>query len=147
MSESAAPRAGRRILVVDDDHDSAESLAMLFQMMGHEVRAAHNGLAAVDLAEAFRPDLIVLDIGMPGLDGYEVCRRIRQHSWGRAAVIAALTGWSRDEDRDRSERAGFDCRCKRRDARQRDRLEQQYECEQLDAASLSEFHGGPFCAE
>ena len=108
MSESAAPRAGRRILVVDDDHDSAESLAMLFQMMGHEVRAAHNGLAAVDLAEAFRPDLIVLDIGMPGLDGYEVCRRIRQHSWGRAAVIAALTGWSRDEDRDRSERAGFD---------------------------------------
>ena len=108
MSESAAPRAGRRILVVDDDHDSAESLAMLFQMMGHEVRAAHNGLAAVDLAEAFRPDLIVLDIGMPGLDGYEVCRRIRQHSWGRAAVIAALTGWSRDEDRDRSEQAGFD---------------------------------------
>ena len=108
MSESAAARAGRRILVVDDDHDSAESLAMLFQLMGHDVRAAHNGLAAVDLAEAFRPDLIVLDIGMPGLDGYEVCRRIRQHSWGRAAVIAALTGWSRDEDRDRSEQAGFD---------------------------------------
>jgi CheY-like chemotaxis protein len=108
MSESAAARAGRRILVVDDDHDSAESLAMLIQLMGHEVRAAHNGLAAVDLAEAFRPDLIVLDIGMPGLDGYEVCRRIRQHSWGRAAVIAALTGWSRDEDRDRSEQAGFD---------------------------------------
>ena len=108
MSESTAPRAGRRILVVDDDHDSAESLAMLFQLMGHDVRAAHNGLAAVDLAEAFRPDLIVLDIGMPGLDGYEVCRRIRQHSWGRAAVIAALTGWSRDEDRDRSEQAGFD---------------------------------------
>jgi CheY-like chemotaxis protein len=108
MSESAATRAGRRILVVDDDHDSAESLAMLIQLMGHDVRAAHNGLAAVDLAEAFRPDLIVLDIGMPGLDGYEVCRRIRQRSWGRAAVIAALTGWSRDEDRDRSEQAGFD---------------------------------------
>jgi CheY-like chemotaxis protein len=108
MSESAAPRAGRRILVVDDDHDSAESLAMLIQLMGHDVRAAHNGLAAVDLAEAFRPDLIVLDIGMPGLDGYEVCRRIRQHSWGQETVIAALTGWSRDEDRDRSEQAGFD---------------------------------------
>jgi CheY-like chemotaxis protein len=108
MSESAATRAGRRILVVDDDHDSAESLAMLFQLMGHDVRAAHNGLAAVDLAEAFRPDLIVLDIGMPGLDGYEVCRRIRRHSWGQDTVIAALTGWSRDEDRDRSEQAGFD---------------------------------------
>ena len=108
MSESAATRAGRRILVADDDPDSAESLAMLFQLMGHDVRAAHNGVAAVDLAETFRPDLIVLDIGMPGLDGYEVCRRIRQHSWGRDTVIAALTGWSRDEDKDRSEQAGFD---------------------------------------
>ena len=101
-------RIGRRILVVDDDLDSAESLAMLFQMMGHDVRAAHDGLAAVEQADVFRPDLIVLDIGMPGIDGYEVCRRIRQLSWGPAAVIAALTGWSRDEDKDRSEKAGFD---------------------------------------
>ena len=108
MTESAVTRAGRRILVADDDHDSAESLAMLFELMGHDVRAAHNGLAAVDLAEMFRPDLIVLDIGMPGIDGYEVCRRIRQQSWGRSTVIAALTGWSRDEDKDRSEQAGFD---------------------------------------
>ena len=107
MTESAATRGGRRILVADDDQDSAESLAMLFKMMGHEVRAAQDGLAAVDLAEIFRPDLIVLDIGMPGLDGYEVCRRIRQHAWGQAIVIAALTGWARDEDRDRSEQAGF----------------------------------------
>jgi DNA-binding response OmpR family regulator len=109
MSETAArPHAGHRILVADDDQDSAESLAMLFQMMGHDVRAAQNGLAAVDLAESFRPHLIVLDIGMPGVDGNEACRRIRQHSWGQAAIIAALTGWTRDEDKDRSEQAGFD---------------------------------------
>lgn len=110
MTSSAVTRtgAGLRILVADDDQDSAESLAMLIQMMGHDVRSAQDGLAAVRLAEAFRPDLIVLDIGMPGLDGYEVCRRIRQQAWGRVVVIAALTGWSRDEDKARSEQAGFD---------------------------------------
>jgi CheY-like chemotaxis protein len=107
MTERATELTGRKILVADDDQDSAESLAMLIQMMGHDVRAAQSGLAALDLAEEFRPDLIVLDIGMPGLDGYEVCRRIRQHEWGQAIVIAALTGWTRDEDRDRSEQAGF----------------------------------------
>ena len=107
MTGRADDRTGWKILVADDDQDSAESLAMLIQLMGHDVRAAQSGLAAIDVAEAFRPDLIVLDIGMPGLDGYEVCRRIRQHEWGRAIVIAALTGWSRDEDRDRSEQAGF----------------------------------------
>jgi CheY-like chemotaxis protein len=98
---------GRKILVADDDHDSAESLAMLFQLMGHDVRSAQSGLAAIDVAAEFRPELIVLDIGMPGVDGYEVCRRIRQHAWGQAIVIAALTGWTRDEDRDRSAQAGF----------------------------------------
>jgi CheY-like chemotaxis protein len=102
------PRPGRKILVADDDQDSAESLALLFQLMGHEVRAAQSGVAAIDMAAQFRPDLIVLDIGMPGLDGYEVCRRIRQQDWGQSIVIAALTGWTRDEDRDRSEQAGFD---------------------------------------
>ena len=107
MTESAANRTGRKILVADDDQDSAESLALLFQLMGHDVRAAQSGLAAIDVAAEFRPDLIVLDIGMPGLDGYEVCRRIRQHDWAQTIVIAALTGWSRDEDRDRSEQAGF----------------------------------------
>ena len=99
--------SGRKILVADDDQDSAESLAMLLQMMGHEVRSALNGLEAIAVAAAFEPDLIVLDIGMPGLDGYEVCRRIRQQPWAHAVVIAALTGWTRDEDRDRSQEAGF----------------------------------------
>lgn len=109
MSDAAVPpTGGRRILVADDDQDSAESLAMLFQMMGHDVRSALNGLEAVDVAANFRPDLIVLDIGMPGLNGYEVCRRIRQQPWAQAVVIAALTGWTRDEDKDRSQEAGFD---------------------------------------
>ena len=104
---SNADTAGRKILVADDDQDSAESLAMLLQMMGHEVRSALNGLEALAVAAAFEPDLIVLDIGMPGLDGYEVCRRIRQQPWAHTVVIAALTGWTRDEDRDRSQEAGF----------------------------------------
>ena len=104
---SNADTAGRKILVADDDQDSAESLAMLLQMMGHEVRSALNGLEALAVAAAFEPDLIVLDIGLPGLDGYEVCRRIRQQPWAHTVVIAALTGWTRDEDRDRSQEAGF----------------------------------------
>jgi CheY-like chemotaxis protein len=107
MTTTFARAGGRRILVADDDEDSAESLAMLFQLMGHEVRAAQSGTAALEAAAEFRPNLIVLDIGMPGLDGYEVCRRIRQHEWGQAIVIAALTGWARDEDKGRSEEAGF----------------------------------------
>jgi len=102
------PAVSRKILVADDDQDSAESLAMLFQMMGHDVRAAREGLEAIRIAEEFRPDLILLDIGMPNLNGYETCRRIREQVWGRAMVIAALTGWARDEDRDRSQQAGFD---------------------------------------
>jgi len=97
----------RRVLVADDNEDSAETLALLLQALGNEVRAVHDGQRAVEEAESFRPDVALLDIGMPGLDGYEVCRRIRQHDWAQTIVIAALTGWSRDEDRDRSEQAGF----------------------------------------
>ena len=81
---------------------------MYLEQIGHEVSVAYDGENAVRLAEEFRPQAILLDLGMPGIDGYEVCRRIRQLSWGPAAVIAALTGWSRDEDKDRSEKAGFD---------------------------------------
>ena len=100
-------RIGRRILVVDDDLDSAESLAMLFQMMGHDVRAAHDGLAAVEQADVFRPDLIVLDIGMPGIDGYETCRRIRR-ALGRGIKLIAMTGWGQERDKQEAKRAGFD---------------------------------------
>ena len=98
----------RRILVVDDNRDGASSLATLLTVMGHDTRIAHDGLEGVELAEAYRPDLIVLDIGLPKLNGLDACRRIRERPWARNVVIAAATGWGQDEDRRRSEEAGFD---------------------------------------
>jgi CheY-like chemotaxis protein/two-component sensor histidine kinase len=97
-----------RILVADDNPDSAQSLAMLLSVLGHEVRTAHDGLAALKAAEAFRPDVVLLDIGMPKLNGYDACRRIREQPWGKSVVIVALTGWGQDEDRRKAEQAGFD---------------------------------------
>ncbi len=107
-TDGAAFGPRRRILVVDDNRDGASSLAMLLTVMGHDTRTAHDGLEGVDLAEAFRPDLIVLDIGLPKLNGLDACRRIRQQPWAKNVVIAAATGWGQDEDRRRSEEAGFD---------------------------------------
>ena len=97
-----------RILVVDDNHDSAESLAMLLELHGHDVHTAHDGQSALDSAEQHRPDVVLLDIGLPMLNGHDVCRRIRQQPWGKAMVLIALTGWGQDEDRRRSQEAGFD---------------------------------------
>ncbi len=97
----------RRILVVDDNKDSAASLAMMLSLMGHETRTAFDGLASVEAAAAFRPDLILLDIGLPKLNGYDACRRIREQPGGRGIVIVACTGWGQDEDRRRSSDAGF----------------------------------------
>lgn len=77
-------------------------------MSGHETRAAHDGLAAVQAAEAFQPDVMLLDIGLPNLNGFEVCRRIRQQPWGQSVVLIALTGWGQDDDRKKSRDAGFD---------------------------------------
>jgi signal transduction histidine kinase len=106
---AAAPTvAERRILIVDDNKDSAASLAMLLEMAGNTVREAHDGLAAVEAAEEFRPDLMLLDIGLPKLDGLEVCRRIRSMPWGRDVRIVALSGWGQDADRRKSREAGFD---------------------------------------
>src|SRR5205823_1075438 len=96
-----------RILVADDNEDSATSLAMMLGIRGHEVRTANDGLQAVDVAAEFRPDVIFLDIGMPKLNGYEACRRIREQPWGKKAVLIALTGWGQEEDKRRSEEAGF----------------------------------------
>jgi PAS domain S-box-containing protein len=98
---------GRRVLVVDDNVDAADSLALMLKMMGNEVHVARDGLAAVEEAAEFRPDLILLDIGMPKLNGYEACRRIRAQPSCRNAVIVALTGWGQEEDRRRSQDAGF----------------------------------------
>jgi CheY-like chemotaxis protein len=93
---------------VDDNRDAADSMAMLLELMGHEVRIGYGGLDAVDLAETFRPDLLLLDLGMPELNGFEVARRIRAHPWGSQIAIVAMTGWGQEEDRRRSREAGFD---------------------------------------
>lgn len=106
--ETAPPSASRgRILVVDDNRDSAHTLATLLKIKGMEVRTAHDGLQGLKTAEAFLPEMILLDIGMPKLNGYDTCRRIREQQWGREMVIVAMTGWGQDEDRYRSEEAGF----------------------------------------
>lgn len=97
----------RRILVVDDNRDSVTSLSMMLSIMGNDTRTAHDGLEAVEAAGAFRPDLIFLDIGLPKLNGYDACRRIRQQPWGKGMVIVALTGWGQEEDIRRSNEAGF----------------------------------------
>jgi signal transduction histidine kinase len=107
LRAQAGPRI-RRVLVADDDSDSMTSLAMMLRLMGSEVRTARDGLEAVRIADEFRPDVILLDIGMPVLDGYDACRRIRSETWGAGIVIVALTGWSQEEDRRKSEAAGFD---------------------------------------
>ena len=96
-----------RILVVDDNRDSAGSLAMLLRLTGNEVHTAHDGLEAVEAAEVFRPDVVLLDIGLPKLNGYEAGRRIREQQ-GKGVVLIALTGWGQEEDRRRSKEAGFD---------------------------------------
>ena len=100
--------AARRILVVDDERLSAAGLGKLLQPKGHAIRTAHDGLDAVAVAEAFRPDVVLLDIGLPKLDGYEVAYRIRQQPWGQVMVLIALTGWGQESDRQRSQAAGFD---------------------------------------
>ena len=104
------PRAGaaRRVLVVDDNWDSAESLAMLLRLTGHTVETAHDGAAAVEAAERFRPDVVLMDLGMPRLNGYEACRKIREAPWGRGVVMVAQTGWGAEADRQRTDEAGFD---------------------------------------
>ena len=94
--------------MVDDNKDAAVSLAMLLRLQGHEVRVAHDGSSAVDVAISYRPEMVFLDIGMPGMDGYEVARRLRQTSGLEKIILAALTGWGQQEDRRRSAEAGFD---------------------------------------
>jgi len=98
----------RRILVVDDNEDSAESLTILLSLAGNETQTAFDGLEAMESAATFKPELILLDIGLPKLNGYEVARKIREQPWGKKMVLVALTGWGQEEDRCRSREAGFD---------------------------------------
>lgn len=108
MVGKPAATVARRVLIVDDNEDGAESLAMLLELEGHVTLQAHDGVRAIEAAERFRPDAVLLDVGLPRMNGYEVCRRIRQQPWGKDLVLVALTGWGQEEDRRRSEEAGFD---------------------------------------
>jgi PAS domain S-box-containing protein len=106
--ETSLPPRSRRVLVVDDNHDAAQSLAMMLRVMGHDTQTAFDGLEAIQAAATFRPDVVLLDIGLPRMDGYEVARRIRQREWGKTMLLTALTGWGQNEDKERARAAGFD---------------------------------------
>lgn len=108
MSAAAeAMKAARRVLVVDDNEDAADSLAMLLLAQGDVVRTAYDGEQAVELDGAFLPDVVLLDIGLPKISGFDVARQIRAVR-GPGVLIVAITGWGQDEDRQRSREAGFD---------------------------------------
>src|ERR687888_1648827 len=96
-----------RVLVVDDNEDSVESLAMLLRMLGHEVATANDGEQALTVAEGFRPDVAILDIGLPKLNGYDLAKQMRARPWARDVVLVALTGWGQDQHRRRSAESGF----------------------------------------
>jgi PAS domain S-box-containing protein len=98
----------RRVLVVDDNRDAADSLAIFLQTAGHVVHIAYDGESALQAADQLRPEVAIIDLGMPKMSGYEVCRRIRERDWGRQALLVAQTGWGQDEDKKRTREAGFD---------------------------------------
>jgi CheY-like chemotaxis protein len=101
-------RRSARVLVVEDNVDAALTLVDLLRIWGHEVEYVHDGPAAVDLAPRYRPEVVLLDIGLPGMDGYEVARRLRQDPLTRGALLVAVTGYGQESDRARSREAGFD---------------------------------------
>lgn len=96
------------ILIVDDHRDSSLALHKLLEHVGNDVRSAADGTEALRIAEAFRPDVILLDIGLPDIDGYEVAARIRQQPWSRSTTLIAVTGWGREKDRELAASNGFD---------------------------------------
>ena len=97
-----------RILVVDDNEDATVSLAMMLEIIGHEVYTAHDGETGVKLAKKWQPNIILMDLGMPRMNGYEAARHIRQETWGTRIILVALTGWGADDDRRKTQDAGFD---------------------------------------
>jgi two-component system CheB/CheR fusion protein len=101
-------RERRSVVVVDDNTDAAESMAMLLRNVGHEVRIEHDGIAALKELTRDLPDIVLLDIGLPGISGYEVAKRLRQHPGGESVRIYAMTGYGQEDDRRRSMEAGFD---------------------------------------
>ena len=108
ITVSASTPKRMKILVVDDNHDAASSLSMLLELKRHDVRTAYDGDSAVQLADSFRPHIVLLDLGMPKMSGYEACRRIRDQAWGAQMTLIAVTGWGQEDDRRKSAAAGFD---------------------------------------
>ena len=106
--DTGVSTAKRRLLVVDDNRDAAESMSMLLQMWGHEVAFAYDGPSALETAEQWQPEAVFLDIGLPGMDGYEVAARLRALPQAKGAVLIAITGYGQEDDRLRSRRAGID---------------------------------------
>ncbi len=106
--EQSAMSGGKRVLVVDDNQDAALTMALILRKLGHEVKVAHDGEQALDAGAAFQPQVILMDIGMPKLNGHEACVLMRKTNWGGKAYIVALSGWGQEEDRKRSMVAGFD---------------------------------------
>jgi CheY-like chemotaxis protein len=104
----ATRHSRRKVLVVDDNRDGADSMAMMLKLLGNEVTTVHDGIEAITAARAFRPDVILMDIGLPRLNGLDATRQIREQPWGRSMTIIALTGWGQDNDRERSRQAGCD---------------------------------------
>jgi two-component system, chemotaxis family, CheB/CheR fusion protein len=125
---------GLKLLVVDDNRDAADSCTSLMELCGHHVRTAYSGQQALELAEAFRPHALLLDIGLPDIDGYQLAAKIREAPWGRHAVLIALTGWGQEQDRRRAMEAGCDYH-----------LTKPVEPESVDSLlkSLGPFHGAP----
>jgi signal transduction histidine kinase len=107
-AEVVTTDAPRRILVVDDNRDAADTLALSLQMLGHEVRTFYDPARALELAQGYAPDLIFMDVGMPGMNGYDLAAHLRRQAWSEDTLMVALTGWGQDEDRRRSSAAGFD---------------------------------------
>jgi CheY-like chemotaxis protein len=97
-----------RVLIADDNVDGSKSLGMFLELSGHHVTLAHDGLSTLSTAERLRPQIIVLDIGMPGMNGYEVARELRKQSWAQDVLLIALTGWGQESDRAKAMEAGFD---------------------------------------
>lgn len=106
--EPAALQSSLRILIVDDNRDGADSMSQMLEIMGNYTRTAYDRQQGVDMAEEYQPDVILFDIGMPKLNGYDACRLIREQPWGKGVVLVAVTGWGQDKDRRRSREAGFD---------------------------------------
>ena len=104
----AAPMRRLKVLVVDDNRDAADSCGALLELSGHEVQTAYSAHDGYLLAEAFRPDVLLLDIGLPDVDGYALARRVRARYWGHDLTLVALTGWGQEADKSRAREAGFD---------------------------------------